>query len=216
MKLEDAARLITGFCTDGDLKARIAHLECHLASRCRGEVPSLLCDEKIDHDVLDAAFLLKSLTGQINVVIHTVAVLVSLPHILDEGEVVQYASLGAGNTKRQFDLETDRRVAEFKLIQWQGGAESERHTQLFKDLFNLVEYSGDKKRCLYLLGTDLALKFLKSDRKLDSVLTRKAIREKFYGRHGSAYETVSQYYADVEGLVEIWDLRKIVPELTHA
>ncbi|WP_283814259.1 hypothetical protein [Bradyrhizobium aeschynomenes] len=41
-----------------------------------------------------------------------------LPHILEEGEIVDYVSLGAGNTGRPFDLETNRRIAEFKFIHW--------------------------------------------------------------------------------------------------
>ncbi len=43
-----------------------------------------------------------------------------LPKILKPGEIVEYVSLGAGNTGRQFDLETNRRVAELKFIRWRG------------------------------------------------------------------------------------------------
>src|SRR3981081_3893451 len=72
-------------------------------------------------EVLGAAGLVKQLAGQINVVIHALGILLCLPHILRPGEVIDYVSLGAGNTGRAFDLETSLRVAEFKFIHWQGG-----------------------------------------------------------------------------------------------
>jgi len=61
--------------------------------------------------VLGAAGLIKQLAGQINVVIHALGILLCLPHILRPGEVIEYVSLGAGNTGRAFDLETNLRVA---------------------------------------------------------------------------------------------------------
>ena len=74
-------------------------------------------------EVLGAAGLIKRLAGQIHVVIHALGILLCLPRILQPGEVVEYVSLGAGNTGRAFDLETNQRIAEFKFIRWQGGAE---------------------------------------------------------------------------------------------
>ncbi|MBP6965480.1 MAG: hypothetical protein KBC96_13875 [Armatimonadetes bacterium] len=176
----------------------------------------LLCDEGVCKDVLDSAFLFKSVAGQINVVIHAVATLVSLPRILEDGETVEYASLGAGNTGREFDLATDRRVAEFKLIQWQGGAEAIRQNQLFKDFFTLAEYDGNKQRCLYVLGTHHPLKFLNGNRALDSVLSRNdAVKQAFFDKYGDRYKVVSEYYHANKHLVEIIDLTEIVPELDH-
>ena len=52
--------------------------------------------------------------GQINVIVHAVGILVALPKILELGELVQSLSLGAGNTGRAHDLETDRRIDEFR------------------------------------------------------------------------------------------------------
>ena len=59
--------------------------------------------------------------SQINVLIHSIGILLSLPKILENNEIIEYLSLGAGNTGRQFDLETNCRIAEFKFINWQGG-----------------------------------------------------------------------------------------------
>src|SRR5436305_14059511 len=67
-------------------------------------------------EVLGAAGLVKQLAGQINVVIHALGILLCLPHILRPGEIIEYVSLGAGNTGRAFDLETNQRIAEFEFI----------------------------------------------------------------------------------------------------
>jgi hypothetical protein len=214
--LEDAAKSLTDFYGGTAVTNKISQLETCVAGKCTGEVAPLLCDEGVCKGVLDSAFLFKSVAGQINVVIHAVAALVSLPHILEEGEVVAYASLGAGNTGKQFDLETDRRVAEFKFIRWQGGPEAIRQNQLFKDFFNLAEHQCDKRRCLYVLGTEHPLKFLNGNRALDSVLSKnEATRRAFYDKYDDRYKVVSQYYNDTKHLVEIIDLTGIVPELVH-
>ncbi len=214
--LEDAAKSLTDFYGGIALTKKISQLESCVAGKCTGDVTPLLCDEGICRDVLDSAFLFKAVAGQINVVIHAVAALVSLPHILEQGEVVEYVSLGAGNTGRQFDLETDRRVAEFKFIQWQGGPEAIRQNQLFKDFFNLAENECYKRRCLYVLGRKHPLKFLNSSRALDSILSKgEATRRAFYDKYGDRYKVVSDYYSDAQHLVEIIDLTEMVPELAH-
>jgi hypothetical protein len=48
--------------------------------------------------VLGAAGLVKQLAGQINMIIHALGILLCLPHILRPSEIIDYVSLGAGNT----------------------------------------------------------------------------------------------------------------------
>jgi hypothetical protein len=105
------------------------------------------------------AALLKRVAGQINVVIHALGILLCLPYILELGEEIHYVSLGAGNTGRDFDLETNRRIAEFKFIHWQGGPETIRQNALFKDFYQMAEHATDKQRFLYVLGTGHVDKF---------------------------------------------------------
>jgi hypothetical protein len=88
--------------------------------------PNFLKTAGADGEALAVAAELKRIASQINVTIHALGNLMCLPHILEPGERVEYVSLGAGNTGRRFDLETNRRVAEFKFIKWRGGAESIR------------------------------------------------------------------------------------------
>jgi hypothetical protein len=58
--------------------------------------------------------LVKHSAGQINAIVRAVRILVALPKILEPGELVQSLSLGAGNTGRAHDLETDWRINEFR------------------------------------------------------------------------------------------------------
>jgi hypothetical protein len=157
------------------------------------------------------------LAGQINVVIHALGILLCLPYILRPGERIEYVSLGAGNTGRAFDLETNLRIAEFKFIHWQGGPESIRQIALFKDFFELAEDESHKEKYLYVLGTVHAEKFLTGGRALSSVLTRnEALRRKFTAKFADQYRSVRDYYLPRRGRVVIQDVSPFVPELVAA
>lgn len=108
----------------GELTGTIGAIERSLQGVSAGNCAKALTTAGVEDGALAAAAQLKRAAGQINVVIHALGILLCLPHILQPGEIIEYVSLGAGNTGRAFDLETDRRIAEFKFIHWQGGAES--------------------------------------------------------------------------------------------
>ena len=69
--------------------------------------------------------LIKHNSSQINEIVHSLGILLSLPKILEEGEKVESMSLAAANTGKGFDLETSERIAEFTFIEWQGSAVTE-------------------------------------------------------------------------------------------
>ncbi len=149
MTIEEAAKIIQAF-ENGNITERFFDLEVNFRGINKTS-SKLMCEkENLTPSLLQAAFQIKRLAGQINVLIHGVGILAAIPKILDEDEHIEYLSLGAGNTGRLFDLETDKRIAEFKFINWQGGAEAIRQNSLFKDFYNLVEYETHKKRFLYL------------------------------------------------------------------
>jgi hypothetical protein len=164
-------------------------------------------------EVLGAAGVVKQLAGQINVVIHALGILLCLPHILRPGEIIEYVSLGAGNTGRAFDLETNQKVAEFKFIRWQGGPESIRQNSLFKDFYELAEHETTKEKYLYVLGTEHGERFFNGGRALTSVLRTAALRNKFTQKFGGQYQTVRDYYLPRKGHVVIQDVSPFVPEL---
>lgn len=195
------------------LRNHIADLERALAGRDRDEAIALVAEDGITSEALLAALAIKAMAGQINVVVHALGILVSLPYVLDEGEVIEGLSLGAGNTGRSHDLETDRRVAEFKFITWRGGAEAIRQNSLFVDVFNLASSPTPKRRQLYVLGLHEPLKFLNGNRAIESVLSKHAsVWERFNHRHADdGFVRVSQYWTTVRDRVELIDLQDRVP-----
>jgi hypothetical protein len=126
------------------LSGTLSSIESAVRGLTAANCANTLSDAGVTGEVLSAAGLLKRLAGQVNVAIHATGILLCLPHILEAGEAVEYVSLGAGNTGRKFDLQTNRRIAEFKFIHWRGGAESIRQNQLFKDFYLLVESKSMK------------------------------------------------------------------------
>jgi len=158
--------------------------------------------------------LIKRLAGQINVVVHALGILLCLPHILRPGEAIDYVSLGAGNTGRAFDLETNQRIAEFKFIRWQGGPEAIRQNALFKDFYELAEHPGPKEKFLYVLGTEPAEKFFNGGRAISSVLSRHVkLRNQLAEKFGDRYRKVRDYYVPNKDRVVIQDVSPFVPEL---
>ena len=211
--LEDGARALREFYGDSGLTDRIAALESGFCNSDAERCSQLIGEEHVNTSVLRAALLLKEAAGRVNVVVHAVGVLLSLPHILDPGERVQSLSLGAGNTGKDFDLETDRRVAEFKFARWRPKANTIRQNQVFKDFFYLAEYEGSKRRSLYVVDKARPIAFLqKSGRAINSVTTRNlALRGDFEMRYGSRYRVVREYYEAVRDRVQIVDLLDIAP-----
>lgn len=90
--------------------------------------------------------------------------------------MIESLSLGAGNTGRHHDLETDRQIAEFKFIRWRGGAEAIRQNNVFIDIFNLASANKKKRRVLYLLDKHHALRFLGPKRIIAAFAPKSAIR----------------------------------------
>jgi len=200
--------------TRTDLGGTLSNIESTVKGLTAANCAKTLSDAGVTSEVLSAAASLKRLAGQINVAIHATGILLCLPHILEAGEAVEYVSLGAGNTGREFDLETNRRIAEFKFIHWRGGTESIRQNQLFKDFYLLAESPSRKRKHLYLLGTEAPLHFLNGGRALSSVLSRNVkLLNDLQSRHGSRYKKVCDYFLAHRHLVAIEDVSHWVPEL---
>ena len=190
----------------------IRQIEGEMTSTVGREAQKYLERVGISPNILTAALNLKGIAGQLNVIIHALGILVTLPYILEVDEVVESLSLGAGNTGKTHDLVTDRRIAEFKFIQWRGGAESIRQNNVFKAFLNLLWDTSRKERQLLLTGTKEAVNFLQGGRALSSVLSRDhATRNRFEAIYGNQYQTVGQFYREHRTNVVIVDLRTIVP-----
>jgi hypothetical protein len=205
---------LNSFAGPGMLTSRIGELERGLASMTREQAMMTLSTQDVTPALLGAALGIKRMAGQVNVIVHAVGILVSLPYILEPGERIESLSLGAGNTGRAHDLLTDRQIAEFKFIDWRGGAESIRQNGLFVDLFSLASEETTKRRVLYVVGKTMPIRFLRNRRSLASVLSKnRAVADRFYGLHGERFVTVRDYFDTVVDQVEIVDLAEVVPFL---
>jgi len=210
-----ALAAIQSFGTGPGLTTKIADIERGLEGLQRRDAGKLLHRLAVDDGLLPAALTIKDLSSQIDVVVHAVGILTALPHILEPREVVQSLSLGARNTGRAHDLVTDRQIAEFKFIRWRGGAEAIRQNGVFVDVFNLVNTETDKRRVLYVLDKQYPLRFLGNRRAISSVLSKSSsVAARFHAAHGDGFEHVCDYWRSVADVVEIIDLRDVVPALS--
>jgi hypothetical protein len=213
MDLVEVAAVLRKF-SGSDLTATLARIEASVKGVSPDTCAAALASAGADGRALAAAAALKRVAGQINAAIHAIGILLCLPHLLESGEAVEYVSSGAGNTGREFDLETNRRIAEFKFIHWRGGPESIRQNQLFKDFYLLSESTSPKLKYLYVLGTEHPLKFLNGGRALSSVLSRNdKILKQFQAAHGEKFDTVRDYFFAHKDRVKIEDVSAWVPEL---
>jgi hypothetical protein len=196
---------------DGDLTGTLSRIELQLKGATAEDVHIALEGLDATADAYAAAVELKRLVGQINVGIHALGILLCAPRILDPGERIESLSLGAGNTGRQFDLETDRRVAEFKFIHWKGGAEAIRQNSVFKDFFLLAEHQTIKSKFLFLLELDRPLRFLRGKRALQSVLKDARLAETYRDKYGATSGVVRDYFIPRAELVRIESVAHLLP-----
>lgn len=212
----EAAIVIQDF-EKGSLTKKISAIEKRLAGADISLVQSVYPSLSVTADLLESAITFKRTASQINVLIHSTGILLSLPEILDKDEIVEYLSLGAGNTGRHFDLETNHRVAEFKFINWQGGAESIRQNSLFKDFFLLAEYETPKQKYLYVLGKKHPMKFLTGGRSLQSVMSKNnKLWSEFQAKYGNRFNIVNEYFEYRKNVVQLVDIIDIVPQFGNA
>jgi hypothetical protein len=153
------------------------------------QIEKLLAHEDVGADLVAAAGTIKALAGQVNTLMHAAGILVSLPYILEPGEVVESLSLGAGDTGRDHDLVTDRQIAEFKFIDWRPSRNTLRGFAVHADACFLTTPAGHRHRALTLaLGSDGLLAMLVKGRTEgleDAVVHRQRVAEL-----GSREETI--------------------------
>lgn len=212
VNLEQTLQNLYLFSTNENLTDRIADIEHRLVSTNKEDVVSFLYKEKINAAILGSALKVKEIAGQINVIIHSLGMLIALPYILEPKETIVALSLGAGNTGKRYDLETNKRIAEFKFIAWQGGPESIRQNSLFVDLFNLSEDPTPKEKYVYVIDKKIPIKFLKGRRDIKSVFSKnQTARDKFFSKYGNKFLRVFEYYDHVKDEVTIVELGDISP-----
>ncbi|GAA3605454.1 hypothetical protein [Microlunatus ginsengisoli] len=212
----EIARLMT-FLDNAPLTLAIRDLEQELDGSNAETAARVIAGAGIDHELLAAAVVTRQHLGRINDLIHASAISLILPTILDSDEVVLgRPSLAAGNDpSRPFDLQTNKRVAEFKLARW-AGADAMRKRGVFQDLVHLAADTSGRRAQLFVVG-QAPIMFLRGSTStaqwgLDRATT---LRATFEQRFGPLTMPIRQFTEGPGGLVELVDLLPLLPALEH-
>ncbi len=214
VNLPESLDVLVGFLGDEALTTRIARLEHELVGVSVSDIPSLLLASNVDRRLLQSALVVRAQLGRMNDLIHATAIALALPHLLEPDEQLVRPSLAAGNDpSRPFDIETDRRVAEFKLSRW-AGADAMRKRQVFKDLVHLSPDASGRQAELYVLG-DRPIRFLRTSTSKASWGLDRSPRERgvVEERFGSLERRICDIAADEGAHVALIDLEERLPEV---
>jgi len=189
------------------LRARIAAIECSLHGSDITDVLDYVAQHRVA-ELLAERLYIKHLSAQVDVAIHAYGILLALSNIMEDGEVIEYLSLGAGSAGKAFDVATSKRIAEFKFAKWDGGSNTIRQNGIFKDFLELAvnTKSDDRAKQIYCLSADDVIGFLRnSERSLASVLSGNPMNKK-YPEMQAQYETVKSFYHAYKDEVEVVEL----------
>lgn len=210
----DAIEALIAFIEAEPLTTRLARLEHSLEGKEGADVLPLLATYGVTRDVLKSAILARTYVGRINDVIHATAISFALPQLLESGEILKRPSLAAGNdSTRLYDLETNRRVAEFKFAAWKGG-DSARKKDVVKDLVLLAAEESDRMAELYVVG-NAPIHFLRSTKSPVSwALSRyPPVKALYESRFGDVSVSISEFVNTYASRVALIDLEILLPDL---
>lgn len=191
----------------------VYNLQLQLKNKNSKSILPIISQDLTSKDTLNAALDVKSVMGQINVIVHTLGIINSLPYLLEDNEVVESVSLGADNASSEFDLITNKRIAEFKFITWRGN-DSMRLKTTFGDYYNLVECNTEKEKYLYLTDCSYFEKFLNGRRSFSSILSKNnKIAKEFEAKYNNKYNFLNEYYDDNKFKVNLISLNDIASDL---
>lgn len=186
------------------LKNRVATIETSMRGRNKSTLVAILAEHSVTLQLLQAALTLKSAASQIDNLLHALGILILLPKILEDEEAIIEVSLSAGTGGKSYDLETDRRVAEFKFINWQGGSNAVRHRAVFHDFVKLAESSTNRLKQIFLIDPQHSRKWLCGKTSLRSALTTHAdTLDGLLAKYRDQVQTVSDYYKLYQGSVHL-------------
>ncbi|MFC8385981.1 hypothetical protein [Nocardia sp. NPDC057272] len=209
--------MLSRFLTDHNLTAHLAAAEADFQGAGSTTSHEVTTRYGFSDDLLDAALAVRAHVGRLNDVIHATVIARVLPALLEDGEVVvQRPSLGAGNDpSRPFDLETDHRIAEFKVAQWKG-ADTMRKRGVVADLVHLALDESGRRAQLFVVGA-LPIRFLTTSKSTIAwALARSSphTRARFEQRFGPATDFTIADFTRVHGRhIELVDLATLVPSL---
>lgn len=207
----EAFRRLDAFMASNGLTSTLSRLEGALAGAEQAECARICLESGFDEDLVEAALVIRERVGMLDTLIHAAVITQTLPLVLEPGErVLKRPSLGAGNdADRVFDLETNRRVAEFKLSSWKG-SDGMRQRGLFADVVGLSLDASGRRRQVFVVG-ELPVRFLtQSQRNAAKTLSKAALRLRT--PDGLTDDmTVSEFTKSAE--IDVVDLTRLLPGL---
>jgi len=212
----EAFATLLAFIGSADLTGRIAALEARMKGVDRVAGSDLADESGLSLELLFAALLVRKHAGRLSDIIHAAVITQTLPLILEEDErVLCRPSLAAGNDpSRPYDLETDRRIAEFKVAVWKG-ADAMRKRGASADLVHLALDQSSRQAQLYVAGPP-AIHFLQTAKGSAAWgLNRSSpkLRQRFEERFGSLDMPIREFTAGPAGHVELIDLTRLLPAI---
>jgi hypothetical protein len=216
-QLPDQLAVVGAFLGRAPLRGTVSELEIALAGCGATQAADVAEAHGVTPELLRAALAARDAFGKLSDLIHAAAIALALPHILEPGEQLIRPSLAAGNTPdRLFDVETNWRIAEFKLSRWDGH-DGGRQQPTVKDLVRLAADSSGRKPELYVRG-DRPIAWLTS--------TTSSVRQQLrrYRSELTAFEAafgdpgiaVSAFVAGAGAHVRVIDVEQIAPGLSDA
>lgn len=163
-----------------------------------------------------AAKIIKDASSQIDEIVHASGIMIAKEVWLNEDEEVQYLSLGAGNHKERFDMETNLRIAEFKFGKWNdNSANGIRRRGYFSNYINLLTANDQRNKYFIVEDKKSFLKFVSGKATWRNVLSKNPSGfkklEKFIIENKKEHlVTVGEIYREFEELVAIIDYNQII------
>jgi hypothetical protein len=215
--LRRAFTMVMEFLATENLTARIARLEADLEGIDQRHADALASASGLSAQITRAAIMLRRHTGRIDDLIHASVITQALPLILVDGErVTRRPSLASGDdSTRPFDLETDRRVAEFEIAVWKG-SDTMRSRTLVTDLVELALAQPGRTAELYVVG-ERPIRFLTTSTVTVQWALGRALpdlRSRFVERFGQRDISVREFTSGPARHVVLRDLTKLLPGLT--
>lgn len=211
---------LVAFLRSTPLTESVGGLEHRLVHKDRTTVAAAVADAGLTEQLLQAALTVRRDVGRVSDVIHAAVISLALPAILEEGEVISNRpSLGPGNdSSRPFDLETNRRVAEFKVAVWSGGDMARKRT-LTADLVHLAMDESSRRPELWVAGPE-PLRFLQtSTSTVNSLLSRSAsrhLRAAYEDRYGTGDIPLRTFTAQHASHVALRNIADVLPAVAAA
>jgi hypothetical protein len=212
----EAFRVLITFVSAEALTPRIARLESELNGRDQPGAEAIVTESGMTEGLVRAALLVRQHAGRMSDIIHAAAIVQTLPLILQAGErVANRPSLAAGNDPtRPFDLETNLRVAEFKLSVWKG-SDAMRKRGVFADLVHLALDGTDRRKQLFVVGQE-PIRFLTTSTSSAAWALNRAspmLRDRFRTSFGDLRMPVCEFTAGRAAHVDLMDITTLLPAL---